>query len=147
MKMNKEYKLKLNANTEHQNAQAWYAGYGARIDTDDGGISHEAVDFDWFDDGATNSEVAEKLMENYNNLTADERDELVQLARGIREAAETVVGLLEDAVTAYDAGDLEAVIAALDLASCEETDHGDNPATRYLSGKLLEAVTVEPVSS
>ncbi len=62
---------------------------------------------------------------------------VVKLAKGVREAAETVCGLLDEAVEAYESGDIEAVIEALDSAASTESEHGDNPATEALRKALL----------
>jgi len=132
--------LTENADTSHEDAREWYAGYGAHISTEHAGdITHDAVDYDWLDDD-TNQEIAEKLMVIYGDLSEDEGLALARLARRIREAAETVVGLLEDAVIAYDADDLDAVIEALDAASSEESEHGDDPAAQSLRKKMVEEV-------
>jgi len=139
-------RLKDNARTTHESAENWYDGYGAHITTEEcGDICHSAVDFDWLEHD--DSEVAELLLASYPNLSADDRESLVSMARRIREAAESVVGLLEDAVAAYEEGDLDATVAALDAASSEESDHGDDPACRSLRDALLEEDTTTYVVS
>ena len=134
--------LKLNADTEHETAQEWYGSYGAHISTDNhGDLTHDTVDFDWLDDD--DSEIVERLQEIYEDLSEDEAESLVALARGIREAAESVVSNLEAAVEAYEANDIDAVIEALDAASSEERDHGDDPSAKQLRKQLIEEVEDE----
>lgn len=60
-------------------------------------------------------------------------------ARSVRVAADSICGLLDEAVAAYEARDLDACRAALLAAYSEESDHGDVPATSALAGELLVA--------
>jgi hypothetical protein len=133
--------LKLNADTGHESAEEWYGSYGAYISTDHGDLTHDTVDYDWLDDD--DSEIIERLQESDEDLSEDEAKSLVALARRIREAAESVVSNLEAAVEAYEADDIDAVIDALDAASSEERDHGDDPSARQLRKQLIEEVADE----
>lgn len=63
---------------------------------------------------------------------------LVDRARSVREDMDSVEGLLDEAVAAYERGDLDAVIEALQHASSTENDHGDDPATSELIHDLLQ---------
>ena len=59
-------------------------------------------------------------------------------ARSVREDMDTIESLLADAVAAYESGDLNAVIEALQSASSSEDDHGDDPSTSQLIHDLLQ---------
>jgi hypothetical protein len=65
-------------------------------------------------------------------------ESLVGRARNVREDMDGIESLLDDAVTAYESGDLDAVIEALQNASSAENDHGDDPATSELIHDLLQ---------
>lgn len=86
-----------------------------------------------------NSYAALKIKEMYpREVTWYEIDSLVDLAKGVREAAEGVEAELEAAATAYNAGDLDEVIERLKAARSLEMDHGDDPSTSALVDQLLE---------
>ena len=68
----------------------------------------------------------------------DLAEDLVDKARGVREDMDDIAYLLDDAVTAYESGDVDTVIKALQAASSAENDHGDDPATSELIHDLLE---------
>lgn len=132
--------LKQNADTSHETAAEWYASYGAHVCTQHhGDITPDVVDYDSLDDD--DDEIAEALMDIYSDLTRSEADEIIALARRVKDAADAVVSHLEDAVKAYKADDLAAVVDALDCASSEESEHGDDP-----SAKALREALVEPAS-
>ena len=134
--------LKINADTEHETAAEWYSSYGAHISTEHhGDLTHDTVDFDDLDDD--DAEIVERLQEVYEDLSEDEAESLIALARSIREAAESFVSNLEAAVEAYEAGDLDQVIEALEAASSEEKEHGDDPSAKQLHKQLLEEVKDE----
>lgn len=131
-------KIVENADLEHETAEEWYGAYGAHISTEHhGDLKHDVVEYDWLD--GDDSVIVERLQEMYDELSDDEADSLVALARGIREAAESVVSNLEAAVEAYERRDIAAVIDALEAASLVERDHGDDPASRQLRMQLLLA--------
>jgi hypothetical protein len=67
-------------------------------------------------------------------------ESLVRCARSVRKEMETIERLLDDAIAAYDRGDLDAVIAALSVASSIESDSGDDPSTSEVVHDLLEIV-------
>jgi hypothetical protein len=128
--------LKINADTSHETAQDWYGSYGDHISTEShGDLTLGTVHYDWLDDD--DSAIVERLQKSYKDLSEDEAEGLIALARGVREAAETVVSNLETAVEAYEAGDLERVIEALDASSSDERHYGDDPATQALRAQLL----------
>jgi len=129
--------LRADADTRHERARDWYANYGAHVSTlAAGDVPVQAVEFDWLDED--DHEVVRRLMVEDGELLDFEADELVRLARGVREAAEDVCGSLDAAVEAYRRGDLASVIDWLDSASSTETDcGGDDPATSALASQLL----------
>lgn len=130
--------LAADADTSRETAQDWYEAYGQHISTVDAGdVCIQAVDYDWLDDD-DDSDVRDKLIESDNRLSSDEAEALVGMARSVREAAEEICGLLDDAVAAYDAGDYDACVEALDSAKMLEIGHGDCPASSGLRGKLIE---------
>ena len=132
--------LRPSANTAHDSAEDWYASYGAHVSTEEyGDVSIQAVDYDWLD----GDDVAEKVLEDYPEMSEAEADKLVERARDVRYAAEGVCDNLDDAVTAYKAGDLAGVIEALEAASSVEGEGGDDPATQELAERLLVFVPKE----
>lgn len=125
------------ADTSHETAQDWYEAYGQHLSTlNAGDVCIQDVDFDWLDD-EDDSDVRDKLLESDDRLSSDEAEALVGMARSVREAAEEIIGLLDEAVEAYDAGDREACIKALDAAKTLEMEHGDCPASSSLRDALI----------
>jgi hypothetical protein len=129
-------RLKHNADLTHEDAKNWYENYGWHISTEkEGDVTLDAVEYEWLD--GTDNEVISKLLKIYD-LTDHEAAVIAFMARKVREAAETVVGLLDEAVEAYQRGDLAAVLEVLDKAARVEWEHGDCPATRALRSQLLD---------
>lgn len=123
------------ADTSHESGKDWYDSYGAHIETEHyGDLEVQAVCWEWLDGSDEN---AERILSRDRELSRAEAEELVTLAREVRDAAEAIDSLLGDAVSAYQVGDLEACKRALLSASSIELDHGDDPATTDLAGKLL----------
>lgn len=130
-------KLKENANTEHEDARDWFSAYGAHVSTENhGDLTHDVVEYDWLD--GDDDSVVNLLLAKYASLAEDEAAALAAMARAVREAAETVGELLEDAVAAYESGDLDGVIKALDAAESTESEHGASPATDTLRAVLID---------
>jgi hypothetical protein len=130
-------KLKHNADLTHEDARGWYNSYGWHITTaNEGDVTIDAVEYDWLD--GTDAEVIARLRETYDALTDDEAESIVAKAREVREAGETIEGLLDEAVEAYQSGDMDAVVEALDEAARVESEHGDSPATNDLRSQLLD---------
>ena len=128
-------RLRKDAATSHQSAKEWYEAYGAGISTENAGeVMVQIVEYDWLD-AEDDESVVEHLSKS--DLTADDREQVVALARRVREAADEVSALLDDAVEAYQSGDADETIKALRLAKSSETDHGDWPATSALADQLL----------
>lgn len=131
-----QLKLTIDADTSHEDARDWYSAYGWHLPTEHGGdVCHDAVEYDWLDDD--DDVVVKKLMASRAHLRRSEAEGIVSAARSIREAAEELEALLGDAVDAYEAGDVEACITALDAAEALESDHGDTPASSALRNELL----------
>lgn len=129
--------LAEDADTSHETAQDWYESYGQHLSTVNAGdVCIQAVDYDWLDD-ADDSDVRDKLIESDDRLSSDEAEDLVSMARSVREAADEICGLLGEAVEAYEAGDYEACIQALEAAKSLELDHGDCPASSELRSRLI----------
>ena len=128
------------ANTTHESAKSWYDSYGAHISTENhGNISIQAVEYDWLDDEHDAAVVALVLADmpdpEDDDDAADLRsvaEGLVDRAREVRDAADTVKSLLDEAVRAYESADINAVVEALQAASQYESEHGDDPATQTL---------------
>lgn len=141
--------LRPNADTRHDDAREMYDCYGAHVtdhEYDDEGelamerdISMQAVEFDWLDDDDDDA-VAEKIREEIG-CTPDAAEQLLALARRVRADMEAIAEQLDEAVEAYNAGDLDGVSEALRSARSMETDHGDDPSTRELVEKLVERKT------
>lgn len=128
--------LRDGADTHYESAEDWYRSYGAHISTEHAGdVTVQAVEYDWLDDD--DEEVAAKVREADADISEDEAESLVALARRVCEAADGVESLLAEAVDAYERGDLRAVIGLLDDASSAEREHGDDPATSDLAERLL----------
>lgn len=135
-------KLISNADVTHEDARDWYESYGWHITTEiEGDVTIDSVEYDWLD--GTDAEAVAKLREAYAALTDDEAESIVSKAREVREAAETVEGLLGEAVEAYQRGDTGAVVKALDEAARAEWEHGDSPAANSLRSQLIEAEAEE----
>jgi len=129
-------RLKHNADLTHESAKDWYDNYGWYISTEkEGDVDLDAVEYEWLD--GTDEEVISKLLETYD-LTDREAAAIAFMARKVREAAEAVAGLLDEAVAAYQRGDLARVLEVLDKAERVEWEHGDCPATRALRSQLLD---------
>lgn len=125
------------ADTTHETAQDWYDSYGWHLSTEDGDVVLQAVDYDWLDED--DAAVSARLREDgLDDLSGDEIASLIEHARTIRDAAQEIESLLEDAVSAYDAGDLDACRRALLDAESIESDHGDSPASSSLAAALLD---------
>lgn len=92
---------------------------------------------------ADGSYAALKVKEALPKIDWAEIESLVSLAKRVREAAEGVCESLKAAVAAYKANDLDGVLENLRSASSDENDHGDNPATMALAGRLLEEIPEE----
>jgi hypothetical protein len=71
-------------------------------------------------------------------LSDAEARALVERAREVRSDAEDICALLDEAVEAYRAGNLVAVLDALSSARDAEREHGDDPATRALREQMIE---------
>ncbi len=128
------------AATKHQSGEEWYDDYGWHLSTErHGDICLQEVEYDWLDDG-DDAAVAALLVAGLPDPCDEEDAEdlqscaegVVARAREIREAADSVESLLDAAVAAYEAGDVDATVKALCEASSEEDEHGDDPATQTL---------------
>jgi len=135
--------LTMDAKTDHEDARDWYDSYGWHLATERAGdITLDACAFDWLDDDE-GVVAAQNLMREHEGLTADEADCIAQMAHTVRQAAESICGLLDEAVAAYEARDIERCRAALLAAYDQESEHGDSPAAQTLAGALLVADTDE----
>jgi hypothetical protein len=135
-------KLIHNADLTHEDAFDFYYSYGWHITTEyEGDVTLDAVEYDWLD--GTDAEAIAKLRETYDALTDDEAESIVAKAREVREAGEAIEGLLDEAVEAYQRGDMDAVVKALDEAAWVESEHGDSPAADSLRSQLLDDDTDE----
>ena len=131
----KKLELAQNSNVSHDSAEVMYDCYGAHISTDhDGDVCIQSVDYDWLDD---DQDAKALLAERRPDMTADECESLVSLARHIREAMEGIEDALERASCAAVDGDFAGCIEALQEARDLETDHGDDPSTSALAAQLL----------
>jgi len=131
-------RLSADADTDHEDARGWYDSYGWHLTTEDAGdVMLQAVRYDWLDD--EDDAVITRLRKADSDLSADEAESIVTAARSTREAAESICDLLDEAVEAYERGDLDGAKQALLSAYSQESDHGDTPATSVLAGNLLEA--------
>ena len=131
-----------NADLSHEDARSFFESYGWHISTqDEGDVTIDSVEYDWLD--GTDAQVIAKLRQTYGALTDDETECIIAKAREVREAAETVDGLLGEAVEAYQRGDMDAVVKALDEAARAECEHGDSPAANSLRSQLLADADAE----
>lgn len=129
--------LRPNANTCHDDGAEMYSCYGAHITTEKAGdICIQSVDYEWLDDD-DDANVVAKLLESTTGLDEDEAFTLVEMARRIRTDMDGIESMLDEAVEAYETGDLEATIEALRNCSSNESEHGDNPSTSALIEQLL----------
>lgn len=131
--------LKSNANTRHEDARDWYGDYGWHLSTEHAGdVLLQAIEFDWLDE--SDVEVGGKLLSDNDDLSEDEAIEIIRMARSVREMAENIDSLLDDAVDAYERGDLDETRKALLAAYAAESEAGDEPATKDLADRLLSDV-------
>lgn len=131
------FALRSDADTTHEDAREWYGSYGWHMTTENAGdVELQAVEYDWLD--GTNADAVAKLLADDSDLTDDEAESIVEMARTVRDAAESIESMLNDAVTAYEAGDIDAVLAALESCRSSESDHGDSPASQSLRAALVE---------
>ena len=91
----KNLELAQNPNVSHDSAEDMYDCYGAHISTEhDGDVCIQSVDYDWLDD---DQDAEALLAECHPDMTADECETLVALARRIREAMDGIEDALERA--------------------------------------------------
>lgn len=129
--------LKLVQDPEYKDAREWYADYGWHFSTQNvGHLLLQVVEYDWLDQD--DAEVVRLLMQEYDELLEDEAMAITHKAREVREAAEEIESLLQEAIEAHENGDLHSTIQALDISAATEMAHGDCPATRALRRLLLE---------
>lgn len=129
--------LALDADTRHQCAREMYDAYGWHISTEAAGdIELQTIDYDWLDE-RNDDTVLDSHRDDMPDMSDDERKKLIAMARGVRADMEGIESLLESAVDAYERGDVDGVIDALDAASSAESDHGHDPETADLRGRLL----------
>ena len=129
--------LAPNADTTHADAREMYDAYGWHISTDSAGdIGLQAIAYDWINESDDDA-VLDAHRDDLSALTDDEALSLIAKARSVRDDMEGVESLLDDAVAAYEAGDVAATILALDKASSAESEHGDDPATASLRSQLV----------
>lgn len=134
--------LGTDADTSHEDSRGWYESYGWHLTTENAGdVCLQAVEYDWLD--GSDAAAVRKLRASDSDLTSDDAEAIVERAREVRDAAESVCGLLDDAVQAYEARDLDRCRRALLDAYIAESDHGDAPATQSLAGELLATVEGE----
>lgn len=129
-----------NADTNHDDAEEMYGCYGAHITlgNDEGDVCVQAVEVEWLRDGLRGDDLVAKIMEETIVERRDDAEGLAALAERVWEDMSAIDGLLDQAVTAYEAGDVEACIEALQAAGSAEREHGDDPSTRSLAEQLLE---------
>lgn len=130
--------LAPNADMTHEDSRSWYDSYGWSLSTDnDGDVCLQVVEYDWLDDD--DATVIDRLQREHD-VTDEDASVVVTMARTVREAAEAICSLLDGAVYAYGARDVDetrrCLLAAYDL----EMDHGDAPAAATLAGALLASV-------
>jgi hypothetical protein len=136
-------RLNADADTEHETAEEWYDSYGWHLTTENAGDAFlQAVEYDWLDDYDDDAVIA-RLLESDDQLNRDEAASMVTKAREIRECAESICDLLDEAVEAYQQGDADKVEELLDAAKSHESDHGDSPASDSLRSSLLASLDSE----
>ncbi len=123
--------------TSHEDQRDWYDAYGWHLPTErEGDVELGAVAYTDLDEPDDDT-LCERLRAKLTGLTADEASAIVARAREIREAADTICGLLDTAEERWDAGDITGCIEALTEARREELDHGDSPATDGMAAALF----------
>lgn len=134
------------ADTTYDSGADMYDYYGAHASSDYyGDISIQLVEYAWLDDSDDRA-VIQRTIRAIGPRDTDDTDgadrravaeELVCVARAVRSDMDAIAAMLADAVAAYDAGDVEGVIEALDQAASLESEHGDWPSTRSLRERLI----------
>lgn len=128
--------LRADADTDHEDARSWYESYGWHLSTEDAGdVTLQAVEYDWLDE--SDDLVVVKLMDSDSDLTQDDAESIVDMARTVRESAESLEAILDEVVEKYEVGDEAGVMKLLRAAKSAESDAGDWPATNNLASSLL----------
>jgi len=131
--------FRANADWRHFSPEKWYDTFGYYLIGESGDkYVIQCVEYDWLDDD--DLVVVERVLANVDGIILDEACELVTKARELRQVADDVNALCEAAVMAYHLGDLETCKAALIEARRRELMYGDDEASHYLAGQLLEIV-------
>jgi hypothetical protein len=136
-----KYTLADGADLTHKDAREWYEAFGWHLTTADAGdVCLQAVEYDWLDQSDDNGVILKLCDSMPRQLTVEEAASIVEMARSVREAAEAIESLLDEAVAAYESGDAKETIAALDRCASYESDYGDSPASSSLRSELLAEV-------
>lgn len=124
-------------------ARDWYGSYGWDLRTENAGcVELQVIEYDWLDN-AYDDEVAAKLREIDPEITEDEAIDVVEMARDIRESAEAVESLLDEAMEAYRDRDLRACLKALEECETIEERHGGSDVTNALRDRLIDREVVK----
>jgi len=132
-----------NADTLHQSAAEWWDDLGYHVSTQGYDEAHPLAQWDdivpLLDGYTLDEEVREHLhnLAGYEPCEAQAEIALIEYARLALDAARSVEAALRRAVDAYVAGDLVAVLEALDEASSVEMEWGDDPASSALRAALV----------
>lgn len=134
--------LRPEADPSHDSAEAMFDAYGWHLSTESAGdVCVQAVESKWLRDEWTDEQIVAALIEADGDLTRDEAEALCDKARRVWTDLVAIERCLERAVKAYDAGDLDGCVEALQEAGHTETEHGDDPSTSDLANRLLEPKT------
>ncbi len=135
-------KLRIDADTDHEDPEYWYDAYGAHISTESSGdVRIQEIDPEWLMAYADDEALVAAHKGAHTSLTDKESADLISRARTVWDAACDLHYYRERAVDAYHDGDLEGVVEWLKTAEMEERQHGYAPAASALRKQLLEDET------
>jgi hypothetical protein len=145
-------RLREDADTRYDDAEEMYSCYGAHItgwvsDPDDLSsatvecVAVQAVPTDWLRDGLRGDALTDRILSECVVTGRDNAVALADLAERVWEAMVEIEDAFGRAVAAYDAGDLDGCVDALQEAQHLETEHGHDPSTSDLADRLLTTVT------
>jgi len=134
--------LNPSADTRHDDAAEMYSCYGAGFHFGD-----KYLDIHSISPEDLENKTDEEIIEESENLTKNEAEALLPMARRIFDAMVEIETELIAAVNAYEDGDLDGCIDRLETASHMENDHGDDPSTSDLADRLLVDLSDTPAAA
>ncbi len=129
-------------NITHESAEEMWESLGWACDYDDraggGQVEHPVCTVEQLDT-LTDAEILAVIAVDCGRAERDAYESAIVYARAALADMRSIADSLDAAVDAYQAGDMAACIDALDSASREESEYGDDPAATALRKALIAA--------